>query len=97
MENPNNSDTVLILFLRNLADSVERQQLLPIQLKSIGEFFMSYQFQEQAIRDNDTTSNQPTHQFSHKEMLKFITLGWFCYCVMLRNESIPCISNDDLE
>lgn len=87
MENSNNSDTRLIPFLRNLADSIEQRQLLPRQLQSIGEFFMSYQFQEQAIKDNEDIS--PSREFSQEELLKFIVLGWFVYCVILNERSLP--------
>ena len=87
MENSNEPDVKLILFLRNLADSIEQRQLLPRQLQSIGEFFMTYQFQEQAIRDNDDSS--PPSEFSQDELLKFIVLGWFVYSVILRERSLP--------
>jgi hypothetical protein len=89
------SNEKLIPFLRNLADAIERRQLLPQQLQSIGEFFMSYQFQEQAIKDGDTSSTKNTeHQFDHKELVKFLCLGWYVYCVILRNETLPDMSND---
>ena len=88
MENSNDSDTRLILFLRNLADSIEQQQLLPRQIRSISEFFMSYQFQEQAIRDDDDSSPAP-REFSHEELLKFIILGWYIYCCILNNNTVP--------
>jgi hypothetical protein len=88
MENSNDPDTRLIPFLRNLADLIEQRQLLPRQLQSIGEFFMSYQFQEQAIRDNDDSS-PPPREFSQEELLKFIVLGWFVYSVILRERSLP--------
>lgn len=88
--NDNNSDAKLIPFLRNLADSIEQQELLPIQLKSIGEFFMSYQFQEQAIKDNDNSnSNNSSRHFSQEELIKFIVLGWYIYCYILDNDKIP--------
>jgi len=85
MEN-NDSDAKLIPFLRDLANSIERQQLLPKQTQIIGEFFMSYQFQEQAIRDNDN-STPPPSQFSHDDLLKFLTLGWYVYSVILNERS----------
>ena len=53
MEGINNVDASLIPFLRNLADSIEEGRILPRQLQRVGEFFMAYQFQEQAIKDGD--------------------------------------------
>lgn len=93
MENNKDSDAKLIPFLRNLADSIENQQLLPRQLQSIGEFFMSYQFQEQAIKDNDDSS--PIREFSQEELFKFIVLGWYIYCCILDNNTIPQQESDD--
>lgn len=90
MDNDNNSDAKLIPFLRNLANLIEQQELLPRQLQSIGEFFMSYQFQEQAIKDNDNSNtNNSTRQFSQEELVKFIILGWYIYCCILDNDKIP--------
>ena len=40
----------LIPFLRKLADAIENKELAQVQLQSIGEFFMSYQFQEQGLQ-----------------------------------------------
>ena len=49
---------------------------------------MSYQFQEQAIRDDDDSSPAP-REFSHEELLKFIILGWYIYCCILNNNTVP--------
>ena len=46
----------LIPFLRKLADAIENKELAQVQLQSIGEFFMSYQFQEQAYKDAEKCS-----------------------------------------
>ena len=87
---------MLIPFLRNLADSIEKRQLIPKQLERIGEFFMSYQFQEQAIKDNDT-STPPAPQFSQQDLLKFITLGWWIYCIMLKGDTISLEDDNDVD
>lgn len=73
---------VLIMFLRNLADSVEQKVLKKQQLQSIQEFFMSYQFQEQASKDLDNSSINT--EFSEKELIKFISLGWYIYQRLLK-------------
>lgn len=90
----NDGDEKLIPFLRNLADSIEKRQLLSRQLQSIGEFFMTYQFQEQAIKDNDNSSSQ-SEEFSQEELLKFLVLGWHIYCCILRKRPITAPSLDD--
>lgn len=94
MENNNDYDTRLIPFLRNLADLIEQRQLLPNQLQIIGEFFMHYQFQEQAIKDNDNTV-PPPRQFNQEELMKFIILGWYIYCRILDNNTITQPTSDD--
>jgi hypothetical protein len=85
MENNSDSDAKLIPFLRNLADSIENKKLVPKQLESIGEFFMAYQFQEQAIRDNDN-SETVDRRYSSDELVKFIILGWYIYCCILTKD-----------
>ncbi len=81
------ADANLIPFLRNLADSIEKGHLLPKQLQKIGEFFMAYQFQEQAIKDQDATGENIEQQFSKKELMKFIIMGWHIYsCILGDNE-----------
>ena len=92
MEN-NDGNEKLIPFLRNLADSIEKRNLLPRQLQSIGEFFMTYQFQEQAIKDNDN-SVSPQEEFSQEELLKFLVLGWHIYCCILNKRPISGSVND---
>jgi hypothetical protein len=87
---------MLIPFLRNLADSIEQRQLLPRQLQRIGDFFMSYKFQEQAIRDNDNSEQQP-REFSQDELFKFIVLGWYIYCCILDNKVITDNNEESLD
>ena len=95
MEN-NDADEKLVPFLRNLATSIEKRQLLPRQLQSIGEFFMTYQFQEQAIKDNDNSVSQQ-EEFSQEELLKFLVLGWHIYSCILRKRPITVPSSEDEE
>lgn len=93
MEGSDNADASLIPFLRNLADSIENDRLLPRQLQHIGEFFMSYQFQEQAIRDGETNES-PEHSFSKSELMKFIVMGWHIYSCILRENPITTQTED---
>ena len=61
----------LVPFLRNLADSIEKGDILPTELKRIGEFFMSYQFQKQADKDLQTTESSNA-EFSREDMVKLL-------------------------
>tara|TARA_Y100000389_G_scaffold205068_1_gene262674 strand:+ start:7960 stop:8220 length:261 start_codon:yes stop_codon:yes gene_type:complete len=81
-------DKKLIGFLKNLTTSLEDGKLCKQQVQRIGEFFMSYQFQESADRDRNTTEQSP-EQFSKEDMIKFLSLGWYVYQILLRNDSLP--------
>jgi hypothetical protein len=76
MEQTNNVDEKLVFFLKNLANSIENGVLLPRQLQHIGEFFMSYQFQEQAIKDRDT-SDFENSIFKKADLIKFTTMKFY--------------------
>jgi hypothetical protein len=85
----------LIPFLRKLADAIENRELCQPQLQSIGEFFMSYQFQEQALKDGEDTIVKDEYNFSQKELIKFVSLGWYVYQVLLRQDTL--IVPDDVD
>ena len=78
----------LIPFLRKLADAIENRDLSQPQLQSIGEFFMSYQFQEQALKDGEDTIVKDEYNFSQKDLIKFVSLGWYVYQVLLRQDTL---------
>ena len=88
MENHQNADASLIPFLRNLADSIESGKILPRQLQHIGEFFMSYQFQQQAIKDGDTSGSQ-SQPLKRADLMKFIVMGWHIYSCILGESTLP--------
>jgi hypothetical protein len=94
MENKNDSDAKLVIFLRNLADSIDKKELVPRQLHSISEFFMKYQFQQQAILANDD-SLPKTNQTGRYELCKFIVFGWYVYCCILTKDSILLHDDDE--
>lgn len=86
-----NSSEELIPFLRGLADSIENNNLLPTQLQHIGEFFMSYKFQE------DNQNVYKDEEFDTNDVVKFLTLGWYIYRIILdkqENEENPVTSTD---
>jgi hypothetical protein len=92
MDNHENADASLIPFLRNLADSIESGKILPRQLQHIGEFFMSYQFQEQAIKDGDT-SGMETQSLKRADLMKFIVMGWHIYSCISGESPLPDIDS----
>lgn len=92
MENLTNQNERLIPFLRNLADAIEKHELIPRQLQSIGEFFMAYQFQE--VANEDPSHQQETEEFDQEELMKFLIIGWYIYRIILREQTIPNVSNE---
>ena len=83
----------LVPFLRNLADNIESNSVVPEQLRSIADFFMSYKFQEQALKDSqadDTKVSSPTPD----ELTKFLFMGWYIYQLILKKQHIPPENNN---
>ena len=91
--------TKLVGFLRGLATSIENKELIPEQIKVIGEFFMSYQFHVQALKDNNNDNNDTEDnnlnntsinagEFSKADLIKFLSMGWYIYCCILKQKSI---------
>jgi hypothetical protein len=73
-------DLQLVPFLRNLADSIEKKELLPDQLQKIGEFYMSYKL---------GTNEDSEDSEDSIDVVKFLTLGWYMYTHILKNDEIP--------
>ena len=71
-------DERLLGFLKNLTQSVEKDELNQQQLQRVSEFFMSYQLREH-IEDEE---------FNNEDTMKFLTLGWYVYKVILNNEEL---------
>ena len=87
-EDPNK---VLIYFLRELAESIESNTIESYELKKIGEFYLSWQFHKQTIEDSE---NQEIENFSSDQLIKFLTLGWYVYTILLKDEKLPTIDDD---
>ena len=86
----------LVPFLRQLADELEHNSLLPCQTQRISEFYMAYQFQEQAIRDGDQSGqDSDSESINEADMLKFMSLGWYVYKMLQQGESIDSILEDN--
>lgn len=83
----NGSSMRLVSFLRNLADSIEQNKILPRQLQNVGEFFMKYQYEEESIKDDEGTSVPfgSTGDFDIEEMIKFLIMGYYIYCHILKD------------
>ncbi len=70
-----NPTTLLVPFLRKLADNIEQKTLTNEQLFKVGEFFMAFLFQKEMAKAVDDTD---------EDFMKFLTLGWWIYKQVLQ-------------
>lgn len=75
-ESEHDADDLLPPFLRTLAERIEQKQLGNEQLRRVGEFFMSYLFEEQVELDNKGYEESVDVD---KDFKKFLVLGWYAY------------------
>ena len=72
-----NKNKELVLFLRNLADSVENNTITSEQSQKLGEFFMSFKMSQEQDKDCEPM-----------DVIKFITMGWYIYSNILKDSPI---------
>lgn len=77
MNGSNLTSNLLVPFLRTLADKVENNEVSKKQLQQVGEFFMTFLFQNQSVQRGEDT-NDDTEEFK-----KFISLGWYIYTFII--------------
>jgi hypothetical protein len=83
----NDSDKKLAPFLRELALSIESEELEKDQLKCVGEFFMSYKFYEKRNGWKKEEEEEDEEEFEEMDVVKFITMGWWIYSQILKDEN----------
>tara|TARA_Y100000996_G_C22514843_1_gene639966 strand:+ start:249 stop:512 length:264 start_codon:yes stop_codon:yes gene_type:complete len=66
-------------FLKEILDKLENNQLNDDQLAKIGQFRISYLYENQ--NENDI-------EYSQDELVKFLSLGWYIYTQLINNENI---------
>lgn len=84
-------DNKLVVFLRKLANSLEQKKINPEQTQRIGEFFMSYNFLDQIDKHSTNKldkEDKNEEDISSDDFMKFISLGWYVYCVILKNKNL---------
>jgi len=88
-EGPTMTDIeILVPFLRDLANQLENKSLVTRQVQKIGEFFMSYKFDEELERNN-----KEEDEISQADMMKFFFLGWHVYANLLKDKVDPTNSD----
>lgn len=82
---------LLVDFLRNLATSIESGNALEVQIEKALNFFISYKFQEQSIKENDFRNRRQTEEkeeFNQEEIMKFLFMGWYIYQCLSSNRNV---------
>jgi hypothetical protein len=67
----------LKLFLNEMSEKLEKEQVSQEELQTLGEFYMLCKFKKEynALKDEE---------LSEKDMIKFLVLGWYFYCILLK-------------
>ena len=83
----NEQDKILPEFLRQLADNIENNKLDSSQLQSVGEFYVSYLFNEDTTtQDTNNTIENRDEEMCDKDFKKFLAFGWYIYNKIVINE-----------
>lgn len=90
----NIDETILPIFLKELVDRIENKTITQKELNLVGEFYMSFQFNEQLENDNNNISED---EFSKNDLYKFIVLGWYIYNNILQENTITNTIDDDID
>lgn len=88
-----NNNNELVNFLRKLAESIELNELSQEQMQHIGEFFMSYKYEEIDAKESQS------EEFEQSDVIRFLTLGWYIYQIILKEktEKEESFSSDEEE
>lgn len=84
----NVQDKILPQFLRDLANEIENEQLNNSQLQSIGEFYVSYLFNEDTNNQDHDVLKEDEEDISDKDFKKFLALGWYVYNKIVSEQEI---------
>lgn len=80
----NATDKDLTIFLRELAVSIEKGKIEDTNKQLVGEFYMKYKF---------STSNKKLFEdMDEDDIQRFLFLGWFIYCVILKDKRFKSIN-----
>ncbi len=80
-----NSKTELITFLKDLTISAETDTLTPGQMLHISEFYVSYNYK---LKNGFDDFDKHKEEFTEEEIMKFMFLGWFIYCIILEHKKL---------
>jgi hypothetical protein len=85
-----NNKPELLTFLKDLTFLAENDTLTTGQMLHISEFYVSYKYKEENGFDE---FDKHKEEFTEEEIMKFMFLGWFIYCIILENKKLEKIKN----
>lgn len=75
------SENILSQFFKNLSEEVENNKLTSLQVEKLSKFMIDYKFEEELEKDEEIKT-----QFSYRDLLKFIALGWYIHIHILKEK-----------
>ena len=70
----------IIEFLRNTADSIEKNEIDDQSLQIAGEYYMRNLLKTEVDNQNAT--------LEEKDLVKFLTVGWYIYNIILKEKNL---------
>lgn len=68
----------LISFLTDMKEKLQNDQISEDELQIIGEFYMLCKFKQEFAQMKAETDE--------KDLIKFLMLGWYFYCILQKKE-----------
>jgi hypothetical protein len=68
----------LISFLTDMKEKLQNDQISEDELQIMGEFYMLCKFKQEFAQMKAETDE--------KDMIKFLMLGWYFYCILQKKE-----------
>ena len=73
-----NNNQEIIEYLNNMVGKLENENIDPEEQQTISEFIMLCKFKKEFSQLKD--------EFKQEDLVKFLVLGWYFYCVLLPKE-----------
>jgi len=69
----------LISFLTDMKEKLQNEQISDDELQIMGEFYMLCKFKQEFA--------QMKAEVDEKDLVKFLMLGWYFYCILQKKEA----------
>ena len=68
----------LILFITDMKEKLQNDQMSENEIQMLGEFYMLCKFKNEFEMMKD--------EIEERDLIKFLVLGWYCYCIINTNK-----------